>query len=91
MFWDGELNSVLVGVWGTSVPVVVVTAPVVVVTEVGVVVPLVELRGPEVEVVEVAGGGGVLEQDEKINAAVPTIRIMTTARLTDRQRATCEA
>jgi hypothetical protein len=82
---------VLVGVSGTSVPVVVVTAAVVVVTEVGLVVSVVELTGLEVEVVEVADGVDDLEQDEKMDAAVPTIPTRITARLAGRRRATCEA
>ena len=73
-------------------PVVVVTAPVAVVGERGDVFSVVVLTGleVEVEVVDDAEGDG-LEQDEKINAAVPTTPIRTTGRLFGRQRATSEA
>jgi hypothetical protein len=48
----------------------------------------VELTGLEVEV---ADGVDELEQDEKMDAAVPTIPTRITARLAGRRRATCEA
>jgi hypothetical protein len=82
MLCEGEKNSVAVGVCGTRVLVVVVTAPVVLVVETAPVVAEL-LAGPE-EVVDAERDE--FEQDPKRRAGAPTAMSSSLDRLADAMR-----